>query len=66
MPIAILAEHAPDLIWAADRHGRLTYVNEALARFLGEPRTAIIGRSLGDLSSGHPDNPDFARRSRSC
>ncbi len=55
-----LAEHAPDLIWSVDRHGRLTYVNEALARFLGEPRSAVVGRSLGEIASGHPDNPDFA------
>jgi PAS domain S-box-containing protein len=55
-----LAEHAPDLIWSLDRRGILTYVNEALARFLGADQTALVGRSLGDFASGHADNPDFA------
>jgi PAS domain S-box-containing protein len=55
-----LAEKAPDLIWSVDCAGRLTYVNEALARFLGRPITTIVGSSLADVASDHPENPDFA------
>ncbi len=55
-----LAEKAPDLIWSVDREGRLTYANEAFARFLGLSVAAVVGRSLGEVPSGHPDNPDFA------
>ena len=43
-----LAENARDMIWSADRDGRLTYVNEALVAL---PRPARARRSSGARSA---------------
>ncbi|MCC6767026.1 MAG: PAS domain S-box protein [Deltaproteobacteria bacterium] len=55
-----LAERAPDMIWSCDRDGRLTYVNEALAAFVGLPAAAVLGRSAVEFWTAHGANPDFA------
>jgi len=51
-----LAEHAHELIFAADPSGRFTYVNAALAHHLGEPADALLGRPVSEFLSGHPAN----------
>ncbi|MCC6766719.1 MAG: PAS domain S-box protein [Deltaproteobacteria bacterium] len=55
-----LHEHARDFIWVANLQGRLTYVNPALAQFTGRPETALLGRTIADLLTAHPDNPPTA------
>ncbi len=55
-----LAERAPDMIWSSDLAGRLTYVNQALTRFLGLPAEAILGRSGTEFWTQHAENPDRA------
>ena len=50
-------ENARDFIWMADLKGRLTYANAALARLRGEPAEAIVGRTVADLLTDHPENP---------
>ncbi len=54
-----LAEHARDMIWSADREGRLTYANEALGHFLGLTPAEMMGRRIPDFFTAHPENPDF-------
>jgi PAS domain S-box-containing protein len=54
-----LAENAQDLIWSTDREGRLTYVNEATARFAGMPAPALLGLSIRDFYTDDPRNPDL-------
>lgn len=51
-----LAENATDLIWTADLNWRLTYVNEAVARYFGTPAAKFVGRPLGALLTDHPAN----------
>ncbi|HLY37724.1 MAG TPA: ATP-binding protein [Candidatus Binatia bacterium] len=51
-----LAEQATELIFTADIASRLTYVNAAMARCLGEPESAILGQPLPSFLSGHPAN----------
>jgi PAS domain S-box-containing protein len=53
-----LAESARDFIYSVDLEARFTYVNEALARFIGEPVESIIGRVFVGLLTDHPANPD--------
>jgi len=55
-----LAENAQDLIYAIDLEGRFTYVNEALARFMGEPAAALIGRPSMNIVVDDPQNPNVA------
>jgi len=55
-----LAEKASDFIYTADLEGRFTYVNEAAARFAGEPVEALVGASFtSKFLIDHPKNPDF-------
>jgi PAS domain S-box-containing protein len=44
-----LLDNIPDPAWLKDAEGRFLACNEPLARFLGQPRHAIIGRTLFDL-----------------
>jgi PAS domain S-box-containing protein len=54
-----LAEKASDFIYTADLEGRFTYVNEAAARFAGEPVEALVGAALAsEFLIDHPENPD--------
>lgn len=55
-----LAENARDFIWTADLAGRLTYVNQATARVLGDTPNALLGRSVAEFMTEHPDNMDLA------
>jgi PAS domain S-box-containing protein len=55
-----LAENARDFIWTADLAGRITYVNEATARLLGGTPTSLVGRTLAEFLTAHPDNLDVA------
>jgi PAS domain S-box-containing protein len=52
-----LHENARDFIWIADLKGRLTYVNAALARLHDQPAAAIVGKTIADLLTDHPENP---------
>ncbi len=54
-----LAENASDLIYTHDLSGRLTYVNEAFARFAGRPVGSLIGRTCQELTARHPEAPDL-------
>ncbi len=53
-----LAENAQDIIYAIDLEGRFTYVNEALARFIGQTATALVGHRSIDIVSEHPQGAD--------
>ncbi|MCC6764033.1 MAG: PAS domain S-box protein [Deltaproteobacteria bacterium] len=55
-----LAENARDFIWTADLQGRLTYLNQATARLLGDTPNALIGRATSEFLTDHPDNLDVA------
>jgi PAS domain S-box-containing protein len=55
-----LAENAPDLIYAHDLAGRITYVNETFARSYGVSAHNLIGRAADDLIPRDPVNPDPA------
>lgn len=55
-----LAENARDFIWTADLEGRLTYVNLATARVLGDTPNALVGRSTREFLTDHPENLDIA------
>jgi PAS domain S-box-containing protein len=44
-----LLDHTNDLVFTTDLEGRLTSVNEAVARFFGRPREALIGLPAADL-----------------
>jgi PAS domain S-box-containing protein len=54
-----ITEQARDLIWSADREGRLTYVNEALVGFFGLPVAKILACKIDDFYTTNPLNPDF-------
>ncbi len=54
-----LTENARDFVYRGELDGRITYVNPALARFIGEPVAAIVGRRFHDFVTPHPDNPDL-------
>jgi PAS domain S-box-containing protein len=53
-----LAEQAHEPIFASDLAGRFTYVNAALARCLGEPESALVGRAVAQFLTAHPGNRD--------
>ena len=53
-----LAENAQDLIYTIDLDGRFTYVNEALARYMGVPASTLVGQSSLEVATAHPGNPD--------
>jgi PAS domain S-box-containing protein len=54
-----LADGAPDMIFSVDLAGRYTYVNDALARFVGVVGATLIGRSGYDFLTDNPGNPDL-------
>jgi PAS domain S-box-containing protein len=55
-----LAENAPDLIFAHDLEGRVTYVNDAFARAYNLSPAELIGRPAERLVPRDPANPDPA------
>jgi PAS domain S-box-containing protein len=54
-----LAENASDLIYTHDLAGRLTYINEAFARFSGRTPDDLVGHTCHELMATHPDAPDL-------
>jgi PAS domain S-box-containing protein len=54
-----LAEAAPQPLWAADRDGRLTYVNPAWVSFTGRPAGELLGD--GWVAAVHPDDLERVR-----
>jgi PAS domain S-box-containing protein len=54
-----LVDGAPDMMFSLDLSQRFTYVNESLARFLGESAEALIGRSSNAFVTDAAANPDF-------
>src|SRR5262249_29592284 len=60
-----LADQAPDMIFTVNLDGHYTYVNEALARFLGESAQALVGptRYAFVVNTGtHPSMQDLAEK----
>ncbi len=53
-----LVENAPDIIFAVDPAGRLTYVSETVDRALGYRPDEIVGKSFRDII--HYDDPSQA------
>jgi PAS domain S-box-containing protein len=53
-----LADNARDLIYTHDLDARITYVNEAFARFFGTTVADLIGRRTLDLVPHVPPNPE--------
>jgi PAS domain S-box-containing protein len=39
-----LVDHSPDLVWAVDVEGRMTYVGDAIARMTGYEPARVLGR----------------------
>ena len=39
-----LVDHSPDLVWAVDAEGRMTYVGEQIARLTGYAPDRVLGR----------------------
>jgi PAS domain S-box-containing protein len=54
-----LTENARDFVYRGELGGRVTYVNEALVRFIGVPASEIVGRRFHDFMAPHADNPDL-------
>ena len=54
-----LAENAQDLIYAIDLRGNFTYVNEALARFVGQTASALVGRPSAEIVAEHPEGANI-------
>ncbi len=52
-----ITENARDFIWAVDRDGLLTYINESGARTLGFAPADLIGRNVDDYIVRHPGDP---------
>jgi len=55
-----LAENARDLIYTHDLEGRFSYVNEAMAAYVGVAAAELVGRSALAMVPSAPDNPDLA------
>jgi PAS domain S-box-containing protein len=50
----LLAESLPQLVWTADAHGRIDYVNERWGHYTGRPSDMVIAEGL--QSTVHPDD----------
>ncbi|GEO80293.1 hybrid sensor histidine kinase/response regulator [Pararhodospirillum oryzae] len=50
----------PAGLYSADTEGRLRYVNQALAQWLGRDPEAMVGMALPALTDGMPPEPDGA------
>ncbi|TFW20161.1 transporter substrate-binding domain-containing protein, partial [Massilia arenosa] len=48
--LGTILDSADSLIYIKDRHYRYQYVNAAMARFTGQPREAILGRTDAELA----------------
>jgi PAS domain S-box-containing protein len=55
-----LAENARDLIYTHDLEGCFSYVNEAMAAYVGVPAADLVGRSALAMVPSAPENPDLA------
>jgi PAS domain S-box-containing protein len=53
-----LAEKQRDFIYAGDLENRITYLNEALAAFIGAPVSELVGRFFHEFTMPHPDAAD--------
>jgi two-component system, NarL family, sensor histidine kinase UhpB len=53
-----LADNAPDLIFTHDLDGRITYVNDAFARFFGAAASTLIGRRGPEMVPQGDGNPE--------
>ena len=56
-----LVDHSPDLVWAVDADGRLTYIGETLERLTGFPPDRVMGRPWTDLLTA--ESVEIAQRS---
>src|SRR5262245_21618292 len=54
-----LAEQANELIFTAELTGRFTYVNAAMARYLGQPESLLVGQPVDGFLSSHPANEEL-------
>ena len=45
-----LVDHSPDLVWAVDADGRMTYIGETLERLTGYRPTRVMGRYWVDTA----------------
>ena len=50
--LGTLIDSLPDLVYAVDRERRLSVVNRALLEQLQQPRLSLLGKKLGDFTSG--------------
>ena len=53
-----LAEKQRDFLYAGDLENRITYVNEALAAFIGVPVSDLIGRFFHEFTTPYPGAAD--------
>ena len=56
-----LVDHSPDLVWAADADGRITYIGETLERLTGFRPDQVLGRPWMSLLTS--ESVEIARRS---
>jgi PAS domain S-box-containing protein len=54
-----LVDHSPDLVWAVDGQGRLTYIGETLERLTGFQPDTVIGRPWTTLLT--PESVELAQ-----
>jgi len=60
--LAFAVDHAPIVIWSADRHGVVTLSQGAGLASLGCQSSELVGQNLFELYAGHPSIPGFLRR----
>lgn len=62
--LGTLIDSLPDIVYATDRNGRITVVNQALLDTLGRPRKDVIGKRLTEvwLDEGVADIDAHARQ----
>lgn len=59
-------EHSPEIIWACNAQGRITFANDAACRFFGYDRTTLLTLCITDLLASDENFPhnleqDFAQ-----
>ena len=55
-----MLENTPDIVSRFDRDGRIRYVNGALERILGVPRTAVLGKKATEMEVDLEDKEGLA------
>jgi anti-anti-sigma factor len=57
-----IVEHQTELVARFRPDGTLTFVNDAFARYFGQPQATLVGQTIGDLPGDIGDTPDAHMR----